>query len=89
MRAMSSGVMADKKSFERVSITSNLSLESKGPVTGKELKIVDSSSETIIKHGNNISSHLPVISTTEQREYTAENNSESITSFEELDRYKN
>lgn len=88
MRAMSSGVMADNKSFERVSITSNLSLELKGPVTGKELKTADSSSETNIKHGNNRPSRLPVISTTEQREYTAENDSESITSFEELDREK-
>jgi len=88
MRAMSSGGMADNKSFERVSFTSNLSLESKGSVMGKELKTVDLLSETNIKYGNNRPSHLPVISTTEQGEYTAENNSESITSSEELDREK-
>jgi len=44
MRAMSLGVMADNKSFERVSITSDLSLELKGSVTGKELKTLDLSS---------------------------------------------
>jgi len=80
VRAMSSDVTEDSKSFKRISITSNSSLESGGSVAGKELKAESSLSKSTIKYGDNENSII------EQRKSSTENDSESITSYEDLDR---
>jgi len=85
-RAMCSGVTEDSKSFKRISITSNLSLKLKGPVAGKELKTEEMLSKTNTNYVLNEYCNSSVINISDQQINSTENDSQSITSYEGLDR---